>query len=200
MKKRYLRLVRSAFRALRHRRLRHRSWWRTLTKPLFARSLWVPCRDTVAHGLAIGLFFSMFPPFTPQSVFAAVVAMRARANVPFAMAAAFVSNMVTTPFIILGQNSLGVWLFETFRIPLPPGNWTMGFEVPLPIGEWTKVVIHLNPGAYILGFIISGLLLGLCAYPIVHLFSAIMPHHLPVLRKRHASRIIPQRPSQTGGN
>jgi hypothetical protein len=30
----------------------------------------------------------------------------------------------------------------------------------------------------------SGVIVALLAYPIVHLFSAIMPHHLPVRRRR----------------
>lgn len=187
MKKRYLRLVRSAFRALRHRRLRHRSWWRSLTKPLFARNLWVPCRDSVAHGLAIGMFFAMLPPFTPQSVFAAIVAMRAKANVPFAMAACWVSNVFTTPAIIVGQVFLGTWLYDVFTIPGPRGQITI------------PGVGHFGAGPYILGFLLTGVILSLLTYPVVHLFSAIMPHHLPVLR-RHGPRISPQRPSQTGGN
>ena len=86
MKRRYLKLVRQAFKTLRHKRLRHRPWWQSLSRPLFDRSLWVPCRDTVSAGLAFGLFFSvMLMPF--QSLPAAVLAMRFRANVPFAMAA-----------------------------------------------------------------------------------------------------------------
>ena len=36
---------------------------------------------------------------------------------------------------------------------------------------------------YIVGFVAMGVLLALCAYPLVHLFSVILPHHLPV-RKR----------------
>ena len=30
----------------------------------------------------------------------------------------------------------------------------------------------------------SGVLLALCAYPIVYLFSALLPHHLPVRSRR----------------
>ena len=94
MKKRYLRLVRKAFRSLRHPRLRHKPWWQAISRPLFHRSLWMPCRDTVATGLAIGLFFSMVP-LIPQSIFAAILAMRVKANVPMAMAACFISNPFT---------------------------------------------------------------------------------------------------------
>jgi uncharacterized protein len=37
---------------------------------------------------------------------------------------------------------------------------------------------------FIVGFLAMGLLLALCAYPLVHLFSALLPHHLPVRRHR----------------
>jgi hypothetical protein len=72
MKKRYLWLVRRAYRTLRHKRLRHRAWWRKLTKPLFERRLWMPCRDSVAVGTAIGMFFAVMP-MPMQSVAAALI-------------------------------------------------------------------------------------------------------------------------------
>ena len=65
MKKRYLRIVRRMYRALRHPRLRHRDWWQALTHALFERRLWMPCRDTVATGLAIGMFFAAVIPGFP---------------------------------------------------------------------------------------------------------------------------------------
>jgi len=48
----------------------------------------------------------------------------------------------------------------------------------------------LSVSNFIVGFVAMGLLLALLAYPIVHLFSAIMPHHLPVrsLRMRRLTR------------
>ena len=73
MKRKYLWMVRRAYRALRHPKLRHREWWKKLTRPLFERRLWKPCRDTVAVGLAIGLFFGLIP-LIPQSLFAAIAA------------------------------------------------------------------------------------------------------------------------------
>ncbi|MEY3896158.1 MAG: hypothetical protein RLZZ214_1678, partial [Verrucomicrobiota bacterium] len=36
---------------------------------------------------------------------------------------------------------------------------------------------------FIVGFLAMGVLLALAAYPLVHLFSAILPHHLPVRGK-----------------
>ena len=169
MKVHYLRIVRRAFRALRHKKLRNRPWWQKISKPLFHRSLWVPCRDTVASGLAIGLFFSMMP-FIPQSIFAAILAMRAKVNVPFAMAACFVSNPFTNVPFWYAQIHVGQWLINVLSLPVLPG------QITLPI------VGIVSASNFIVGFVAMGVLLALSAYPIVHLFSALLPHHLPVRR------------------
>ena len=181
MKVQYLRMVRRAFRALRHRKLRHRPWWQKLTKPLFHRSLWVPCRDTVASGLAIGLFFSMVPAI-PQSIFAAILAMRVKANVPFAMAACFISNPFTNVPFWIAQIRLGQWLIETFSLPVP-------FERAHMTLPGVGLVSVSN---FIVGFTALGMLMALLAYPLVHLFSAVLPHHLPV-RKLGVRRVAPVR-------
>jgi len=186
MKKRYLKLVRQAYKTLRHPRLRHRPWWRAISRPLFDRGLWIPCRDTVASGLAIGLFFSvMLIPF--QTLPAAIFAMRLRANVPFAVAACWFSNPFTTPAILFGQFRLGQWMRDTLYVPMPDFLTTVHFHAP--------GVGLLNAASFILGMITSGVLLAMCAYPIVHLFSVILPHHLPVRsrRQRHAKQ-APVRP------
>lgn len=170
MKVHYLRMVRRAFRALRHPKLRHRPWWQKISKPLFHRSLWVPCRDTVASGLAIGLFFSMMP-FIPQSIVAAILAMRAKVNVPFAMGACFVSNPFTNVPFWYAQIHMGQWLIDVLRLPVLPG------QIHLPM---VGVVSASN---WIVGFMAMGVLMALAAYPLVHLFSALLPQHLPAGRR-----------------
>lgn len=180
MKAHYIRLVRRAFRALRHRRLRHRPWWRKITRPLFERRLWVPCRDSVANGLAIGLFFAMMLiPF--QMLPAALVAMRARANVPIAMGACWLTNPLTAAPVMYGQFRLGHWMRESLSVPMPKFLENVHFFVP-KAGEF-------DAASYILGMLTLGVLAGLMAYPLVHLFSALMPHLLPV-RKRSAREIL----------
>lgn len=178
MKKSYLRLVRRTFRALRHRRLRDRPWWRALTKPLFERSLWMPCRDTVANGLAIGLFFAVIP-MIPQSIFAAVVAMRFKANVPVATGITFLSNPLTNGPIWISQAFLGRWCCDTFAIPMPH---FMKQTVNIPY------VGALGLGSGMVGIMVSAVLLGLLAYPLTHLFSAVLPQHLPK-RKARTQRV-----------
>jgi uncharacterized protein len=185
MKVHYLRMVRRAFRALRHRKLRHRPWWQKFSKPLFHRSLWVPCRDSVATGLAIGLFFSMMlMPF--QMVPAAIFAMRARGNVPFAIAACWLTNPITTPPIMSAQYVIGNWMRHSLGVPMPEFIQKVHFNVP-KVGD-------LNLASYILGMFAVGVLCALCAYPLVHLFSAIMPHHLPVRKRKDRQKPVGAEP------
>lgn len=178
MKEKYLYLVRKSFRMLRHKKLRHRPWWRAMTKPLFDRALWIPCRDTVAAGLAIGFFFSMILFLPMQMLFAAVVAMRFRVNVPFAMLACWISNIFTNVPLGLMQVGLGNWMRKTLGFPMPEFLTKVHFPIP-EIGE-------VNAASFLLGMIVSGVLLSLLSFPIVHLFSAIMPHHLPVIKRKKA--------------
>jgi uncharacterized protein (DUF2062 family) len=175
MKKHYLKMVRQALKSLRHPRLRHRPWWQALTRRIGDRTLWIPCRDTVAAGLSIGLFFSMMlMPF--QMIPAAIIAMLMRANVPFAIAAVWVTNPLTTPPVLYGQFRLGDWMRDKLLVPMPDFLANVQFEVP-HVGT-------LNLASFLLGMITSGIVLACCAFPLVHLFSAIMPHHLPVRRRR----------------
>jgi len=169
LKVRYLRLVRSAFRTLRHRHLWHRPWWRTMAKPLFHRSLWMPCPTTVSTGFSIGLFFAMLPiPF--QMVASALVAMRFRANIPFAMAACWVTNPFTQVPIILSQFQLGHWMRESLSVPMPGFLVRVDYTIP--------TVGSLNAASFTLGFITSAVLLSIIAYPIVQLVYSILPKQL----------------------
>ena len=170
MKKSYLRIVRRMYRALRHPRLRHRDWWQALTHALFERRLWMPCRDTVATGLAIGLFFAVMP-VPLQMIFAGVIAMRFRSNVPIAMASCWLSNPVTNVPIWAFQLFLGNWLQSFLHLPMPE---ILGMQKHLP------GVGMVHAGTFILGAIASGFLLALLAFPLVHLFALLMPQYLPV--------------------
>lgn len=180
MRKRYLWLVKSAFRSLRHPRLRHRKWWQSLTRPISNRALWIPCRDTVATGLAVGFFFSMMTPLPFQMVPTALMVMLLRGNVPFALAACWVTNPITTPFVMWSQFKLGDWLRHTCGVPMPNFLEKVSFTV--------EGIGALNLASFLLGMISSAVILALLAYPIVHSFSAILPHHLPVRKKRAAPK------------
>lgn len=162
-KVRYLRLVRKVHRLMRHRRLRRWEWWKPIRTQLLDRRLWQPTRDTVAGGMSIGLFFAMMPmPF--QTIATAAIATRTKVNIPFAIASCFVSNPLTEPFIRVGQLRLGSWLRENLEVTTPRIGQ---LSLPEPVSD------------FIIGFLLMGIAAAFVAYPLIHLFSALLPEHLP---------------------
>ncbi len=181
MKEKYLWLVRKSFRALRHRRLRHRPWWRKITKPLFDRHLWKPCRDSVASGSAIGAFFAVMP-MPGQALAAALVTMKCKGNVPFSVGVCFLSNPFTNVPIWSAQLWLGSLIQRHLYVPMPPILNRM--ETTLPgLGP-------VNAGGFIVGSIASGCLFAVASFALVHCFAALLPRYLP---RRPISRIPPNK-------
>lgn len=123
--------------------------------------------------MAIGLYFSMVP-IIPQSIIAAILAMKVKANVPFAVMACWISNPFTNVPFWVAQVWLGQWLVDTFSIPIPFEKLHVDLY---GVGE-------VSVSSWIVGFTAMGVLMALLAYPIVHLFSLILPHHLPVRSRR----------------
>jgi hypothetical protein len=78
--------------------------------------------------------------------------------------------------VLWGQFVVGDWLRHSLGVPMPHFIRAVQFEVPH--------VGMLNAASFILGMITCGVIAALLAYPLVHLFSAVMPHHLPVRNKR----------------
>lgn len=168
MKRKYLRMVRKAYRYLRHPRIRNRPWLVALTKPIFDRDLWTPCSYTVAGGISIGLFCAMLPlPF--QMLLAALACMRARVNIPMAMAACWVSNPFTHPPLIALQLNFGSWIREQIHIPLP-------FDKPMQI-SFLGLNITGSPADFVTGFLAMGVILSILAYPIVYGISMFLPNY-----------------------
>jgi len=173
---RYLRMVRRVHRILRHRWLRHRDWWKPIARRLLDRRLWHPCRDTVAGGVSIGIFFAMMP-MPGQTLATAALATRARVNIPFAVIACFVSNPLSEPVIRLSQLRFGGWLRDHLGIGVPR------------VGD-----LSMHPGVadFIVGFLTSGVILSLVAYPLVQALARLIPEQLPLrapeIRNRRFAR------------
>ncbi len=171
MSRHYLKLVRKALRSLRHPRLNRWKWWRVATKPIAKRELWIPCRHTVANGVTIGVFCSMIILIPFQTIIAALVTIRAGANLPLAMACCWISNPLTFAPLLWLQCALGDWLRNSLGVPMP------GFlsRDVLSIPE----VGTVNSASFLLGMISFAVLGAVLAYCIVHLFATLMPHYLP---------------------
>ena len=138
------------------------------------RRLWKPCRTTVAHGLAIGLFFAMMLPLPFQGFISAFFAIRSRVNVPFAMLAVWVSNPLTNIPLALMQEHLGGFLRQIFSLSMPSF-----LDVS---GKFPYTDHDCNAANFVLGMLVSGVLTASLAYPLVHLVSWLVPHHLPAKR------------------
>lgn len=171
MKQSYIWLFRKASRALRHPRLRDRPWWRRLTKPLFDRQLWKPYRDSVATGCAIGAFFSV-TPIPAQTIAAALVAMKFKGNMPFALGICLLSNPFTNVPIWSTQLWLGNLIQNHLSVPMP--SILSDMETTLP------ALGSINAGGFIVGSVSSSCLLAVAAFLLVHGFAAVFPRYLPV--------------------
>jgi uncharacterized protein (DUF2062 family) len=143
-----------------------------LTKPLYDRDLWTPCRHTVAGGISIGLFFAMLP-IPMQMLCAALSCMRARVNIPVAMAICWVSNPFTHPPLILVQLSFGQWIRSVVDLPLP-------FDQETHI-HFMELNITGSPADFFVGCLSSAILLSVLAYPVVYAISGL----LPIPQRRH---------------
>ena len=126
-----------AGRYLRHLpRIKHlRGSWlhRKLGERFFAHEMWQPDRPRFAAGCAIGVFFSMMP-FPFQMLAAALIAYLIRVNIPVSIASTWVSNPLTTPFILLGQYELGCALMGRTPVSEPGVDMLkLLSQAPLPL-------------------------------------------------------------------
>src|SRR3546814_1322971 len=70
-------------------------------------------RTSVPRGTALGLFVGIFFLIPGMQILGvALLALPCRANIPIGAAMTFLSNPVTTPFIILASVWLGDWLLD----------------------------------------------------------------------------------------
>ncbi|MFM5916286.1 MAG: DUF2062 domain-containing protein [Novosphingobium sp.] len=81
-----------------------RSRW--IPKSVLRTELWRFTRRSVPRGVALGLLVGILLPFA-QIVFAAILSLPSRANVPIAAMTTFVTNPLTTPFIWAASYQVG---------------------------------------------------------------------------------------------
>ena len=164
---------------LQHRRTPpERPWWRTpfryllrvrprrrhvhgtlihriLGERVFHSSLWVPERDAVARGMAIGMFVGFLPVPGLQVFFSALLCYALRSNVAVAALATFVTNPFTAPAIIWAQYRLGLWL-------LPFLKWSSQEYA----GAGSNFLSYGKP--FLVGSLTSSVVLSLLSYPLTH--------------------------------
>ena len=86
-------------------------WLRPVAHRVLAPALWRFHRRSVPRGVALGMLVGVLIPVA-QTLFAALLALPARANVPVAALTTFVTNPLTTPPIWFAAYWLGGWLLH----------------------------------------------------------------------------------------
>lgn len=79
--------------------------------------LWHVNRRGIAMGLAIGVFFGLLIPVA-QIVFAAVVALALRANIPAAVGSTLITNPITFAPVYYAAYHLGTWMLGQAEVPV----------------------------------------------------------------------------------
>ncbi|WP_375270439.1 DUF2062 domain-containing protein [Sphingomonas sp.] len=85
---------------------------RPVAHRVLAPELWRFTRRSVPRGVALGMVAGiMFP--VGQIAIAALIALPFRANVPVAALVTFITNPLTTPFILFAAYQIGAWLLRS---------------------------------------------------------------------------------------
>ena len=127
---------------------------RMLGDKLFAPELWKPSRETIAGGLALGIFIGLTPTMGIQIILTGLAAYFLRVNVPVAMAASLVTNPFTAGIIYPLQYQLGVWL-----VGVPDPEELEGYSGMLR--TFTRYAKPLSVGSVLTGGVAAALAYGL---------------------------------------
>ncbi len=77
----------------------------------------------IALGAAIGSFWGVFPTFGASTVLSLLIYKVIRFNLPVAISAAFISNPLTSPFLLLLSFEVGNFFIDT-NIKFEYDSWT----------------------------------------------------------------------------
>ena len=86
-------------------------WIRPFAGRVLRSELWRFTRRSVPRGVALGMLVGIIVPFA-QILFASLLCLSVRANVPVAALTTFVTNPFTTPLIWLVAYKVGSWLLQ----------------------------------------------------------------------------------------
>ena len=85
---------------------------RPVAHRVLAPELWRFTRRSVPRGVALGMIAGILFPVA-QIAIAALIALPFRANVPVAALVTFITNPLTTPFILFAAYQIGHWLLRS---------------------------------------------------------------------------------------
>ncbi|MCB2051390.1 MAG: DUF2062 domain-containing protein [Novosphingobium sp.] len=86
-------------------------WIRPFANRVLRSELWRFTRRSVPRGVALGMLIGIIIPFG-QILFASLLSLSVRANVPVAALTTFVTNPLTTPLLWIVAYKVGSWLLH----------------------------------------------------------------------------------------
>ena len=86
-------------------------WIRPFAGRVLRSELWRFTRRSVPRGVALGMLIGIIVPFA-QILFASLLCLSVRANVPVAALTTFVTNPFTTPLIWVFAYKVGSWILQ----------------------------------------------------------------------------------------
>lgn len=137
---------------------------RYIPKSALRSELWRFTRRSVPRGVALGIVVGIIVPFA-QTIFAAILAMPVRANVPLAALMTFITNPFTTPLLWAFSYKVGKWMLRADpAMPLGPLDSLMGVHNAWDFLHWvTDEGRYLVFGLFVvaaitgaLGYVIAG--------------------------------------------
>lgn len=166
----------------------HGGWLhRLLGNRLFDPGLWLPTRDKVAWGVAIGVFIGFMPFFGLQIVLSLVLCIMFRVNVTAAVVATFISNPLTGAGIWYLQYLIGTWLSD----PVDPSELQ---NLTGAIRLWVQTGKPIMIGAVVTG--VGG---ALVAFPLTLLiWTGLTRLGAKALAARHAKKHASVKSADTG--
>jgi hypothetical protein len=161
------RKTRQLYKSLRHPRERRKSALREwLGARINNRDLWQFRRHPVANGFAGGLFFSMLP-LPMQSIFAVAAGIGRGWNLPFAIAATWISNPFTYVPMFLAARGSVVGLYSLFGAEPAIRQLTPEAVKNLDWKGFLNLAGHAGP-ELLLGYVLTGLGCALTGFVLVH--------------------------------
>ena len=126
-------------------------WLRPIAHRILLPELWRFHRRSVPRGVALGIIVGVMIPVA-QTIFAALLALPSRANVPVAALTTFITNPVTTPPIWVAAYWIGTYLLRLDALtPTQPLNEHMRSDVA---ADWMGWLFSQAAPATALGLVV----------------------------------------------
>ncbi len=195
----YKRSSRKVYRLLRHPRRRRQSRLQNwLAERVFDRELWRPKRDTVAKGLAAGLFLAMIP-VPVQMVVGVAIASTKRWNIPATVIGVWLTNPLTL-WLYYFPYKLGMAIFSAIGIDVAGGRNVMSHmknaDTLLSFSNLSDAFTTAQ--AWLLGCVITGSVVAAIGYALVYFLWDVFSHvRVPaVIKKVKGQKETPASPAQ----